>query len=141
MPETHRHTLGAYNMTPEAQAIYARADLMIVVGSRLRGNETRNNTMRLPRPLVQIDADAGAGRRATIRSTCSSPPTPRLALEGLLRRACPQSSTSMRNFSTVAAARAQSEAKLAAALGPYRVVADALRAARVAQAGIPSCVT
>ena len=50
-------------MTPEAQAIYDRADLMIVVGSRLRGNETRNNAARLPRPLVQIDADAGQAAR------------------------------------------------------------------------------
>ena len=39
VPEAHPHTLGAYNMTPQAQAIYDRADLMIVVGSRLRGNE------------------------------------------------------------------------------------------------------
>ena len=46
VPEAHPHTLGAYNMTPQAQAIYERADLMIVVGSRLRGNETRNNTAR-----------------------------------------------------------------------------------------------
>ena len=62
VPETHPHTLGAFNMTAEAQAIYDRADLMIVVGSRLRGNETRNNAARLPHPLVQIDADAGPGR-------------------------------------------------------------------------------
>src|SRR5216684_2526474 len=48
VPESHPRTLGAYNMTAEAQAIYDRADLMIVVGSRLRGNETHNNTMRLP---------------------------------------------------------------------------------------------
>ena len=50
VPETHPLTLGAYNMTPEAQAIYDRADLMIVVGSRLRGNETRNNTARAAAP-------------------------------------------------------------------------------------------
>src|SRR5882672_9207598 len=63
VPEAHPHTLGAYNMTAEAQAIYDRADLMIVVGSRLRGNETRNNAARLPRPLIQIDADAGQAAR------------------------------------------------------------------------------
>ena len=62
VPEAHRHTLGAYNMTPEAQALFDRADLMIVVGSRLRGNETRNNMTRLPKPLIQIDADRVAGR-------------------------------------------------------------------------------
>ncbi|MEP4755114.1 MAG: thiamine pyrophosphate-binding protein, partial [Nitratireductor sp.] len=33
-------SLGAFNMTPEACELYASCDLMIVVGSRLRGNET-----------------------------------------------------------------------------------------------------
>ena len=60
VPEAHRRTLGAYNMTPEAQAVYGRADLMIVVGSRLRGNETRNNTARLPRPLERVNEPARA---------------------------------------------------------------------------------
>src|SRR5262249_55214443 len=55
--------LGALNMTPEAGELYKSCDLMIVVGSRLRGNETRNNKMQLPRPLLQIDADAGQGGR------------------------------------------------------------------------------
>ena len=63
VPEGHPRSLGAFNMTPQAQAIYRRADLMIVVGSRLRGNESLNNRMVLPRPLVQIDADASQGGR------------------------------------------------------------------------------
>src|SRR5262249_22321403 len=54
VPEGHPHSLGAFNMTRDAQDVYARADLMIVIGSRLRGNETQNNRMPLP-PLVQID--------------------------------------------------------------------------------------
>ena len=52
----HAYSLGAFNMTREAEEIYAKSDLMIVIGSRLRGNETQNNKMKLPR-LVQIDAD------------------------------------------------------------------------------------
>ena len=63
VPERHPRSLGAFNMTPPAQAIYRRADLMIVVGSRLRGNESLNNEMVLPRPLVQIDAEASQGGR------------------------------------------------------------------------------
>ena len=58
VPEDHASSLGAFNMTPDAVGIYAKCDLMIVVGSRLRGNETQNNRMPLP-PLVQIDADVG----------------------------------------------------------------------------------
>jgi acetolactate synthase I/II/III large subunit len=135
VPETHRHTLAAYNMTPSAQAIYDRADLMIVVGSRLRGNETRNNAMRLPRPLVQIDADAGqAARNYAVDLFVNA--DARSALEGLCERLPAKLDVDAKFLGDVAAARAQSEEKLAAALGPYRLVADALRT-RVAQGRHP----
>jgi acetolactate synthase-1/2/3 large subunit len=127
VPETHPHTLGAYNMTAEAQAVYPRADLMVVVGSRLRGNETRNNTMRLPRPLVQIDADAGqAARNYAVNLFVNG--DARAALEGLCERLPAKLDVDPEFLRAVAAARARSEANLAAALGPYRVVADALQA-------------
>jgi acetolactate synthase-1/2/3 large subunit len=135
VPETHRHTLGAFNMTPPAQAIYDRADLMIVVGSRLRGNETRNNAMRLPRPLVQIDADAGqAARNYAVDLFVNA--DARSALEGLCDRLPAKLDVDAKFLGEVAAARAQSEEKLAAALGPYRLIADALRA-QVAQGRHP----
>jgi acetolactate synthase-1/2/3 large subunit len=135
VPETHRHTLGAFNMTPQAQAIYDRADLMIVVGSRLRGNETRNNAMRLPRPLVQIDADAGqAARNYAVDLFVDA--DARSALEGLCERLPAKLDVDAKFLGDVAAARAQSEEKLAAALGPYRLIADALRA-RVAHGRHP----
>jgi acetolactate synthase-1/2/3 large subunit len=122
----HRHTLGAYNMTPEAQAIYDRADLMIVVGSRLRGNETRNNAARLPRPLVQIDADPGQAAR-NYAVDLFIPADACAALEELRRRLPAKLAVDAKFLDEVAAARAQSERKLAATLGPYRVVADALQ--------------
>ena len=106
VPEAHRHTLGAYNMTPEAQAIYDRADLMIVVGSRLRGNETRNNTTRLPRPLVQIDADAAQAARNYPVDLFINADARRCA-GGACASACPPSSTSTRNFSAMSRRRAR----------------------------------
>jgi acetolactate synthase I/II/III large subunit len=135
VPERHPHSLGAYNMTAEAQPIYDRADLMIVVGSRLRGNETRNNAMRLPQPLVQIDADAGqAARNYAVELFVHA--DARLALEGLCERLPAQLDVDTRFLEDIAVARGESEAKLAAALGPYRVVADALQA-RVAHGRHP----
>lgn len=135
VPEAHRHTLGAYNMTAEAQAIYDRADLMIVVGSRLRGNETRNNATRLPRPLAQIDADAGqAARNYPVDLFINA--DARLALEGLCARLPAKLEADAKFLQDVAAARARSEEKLADALGPYRYVADALQA-RVARGRHP----
>ncbi len=58
--DSHPASLGAFNMNPQAAAIYAQADLLIVVGSRLRGNQTRDYRLPLP-PIVQIDADAAQG--------------------------------------------------------------------------------
>jgi acetolactate synthase I/II/III large subunit len=133
--EAHPHTLGAFNMTAEAQAIYDRADLMIVVGSRLRGNETRNNTARLPRPLVQIDADAGqAARNYAVDLFINADAA--AALDGLRERLPQRLEVDAAFLGDIAGARAQSERKLAAALGPYRAVADALQA-RIARGQHP----
>jgi acetolactate synthase-1/2/3 large subunit len=124
VPEGHPHTLGAYNMTPEAQQIYARADLMIVVGSRLRGNETLNNKMALP-PLAQIDADpTQAGRNYPVEIFVAA--DARLALEGLRARLPEKLDADAAFLAEIAAARAKAEAKLAAGLGPYRALADIL---------------
>ena len=125
VPEDHRHSLGAFNMTAPAQAIYDRADLMIVVGSRLRGNETRNNEMGLPQPLVQVDADpTQAGRNYPV--DLFVPGDAKLVLEGLLAR-LPAAFQPDREFlDAIAIARSQSEATLRTTLGPYSKVADAL---------------
>jgi acetolactate synthase-1/2/3 large subunit len=100
---------------------------MIVIGSRLRGNETRNNNARLPRPLIQIDADpTQAARNYPVDLFINA--DARLALEGLLERLPTKLDVDEEFFADVSVARAKSEASLAAALGPYRAVADALQA-------------
>ena len=125
VPESSPHSLGAFNMGPEAQAIYDRSDLMIVIGSRLRGNETRNNAMRLPRPLVQIDADAAQGGRNYATDLLLHADAG-AALRGLLERLPEQLDTDRIFLHDVTIARAQAEGALRANLGPYQVVADAL---------------
>jgi acetolactate synthase-1/2/3 large subunit len=130
VPEGHRWSLGAFNMTPDAQAVYDAADLMLVVGSRLRGNETRNNAMRLPR-LMQADADATqAGRNYPVELFVSG--DARLVLEGLLARLPAKLATDSSFLDSIGAARAKGEAALRRMLGPYGAVAEAI-SARVAQ--------
>ncbi len=51
-------SLGAYNIQKPVEAFYQRCDAMLVVGSRLRSNETLKYELKLPRPLLRIDADA-----------------------------------------------------------------------------------
>jgi acetolactate synthase I/II/III large subunit len=124
VPEGHPRNLGAFNMTRDAEAIYARADLMIVIGSRLRGNETKNNRMTLP-PLVQVDADPlQSGRNYPVEQfICGEA---RLVLEGLLQRLPKQLDTDSAFLAEIAPARGQSEAALRDNLGPYGALADTL---------------
>ena len=125
VPEGHVHSLGAFNMTRDAEALYARSDLMIVVGSRLRGNETRNNRMTLPGTLVQVDADpTQAGRNYPADLFIAG--DARLVLEGLLARLPARLATDPAFLGDVAPARARSEAALGKQLGPYKQVADVL---------------
>jgi acetolactate synthase-1/2/3 large subunit len=130
VPEGHRWSLGAFNMTPDAQAVYDAADLMLVVGSRLRGNETRNNAMRLPR-LLQADADATqAGRNYPVELfVCGDA---RLVLEGLLARLPAKLATDATFLDSIGVARAKGETALKKMLGPYGAVAEAI-SARVAE--------
>jgi len=123
--ESHRGSLGAFNMTPEAERLYRTADLMIVVGSRLRGNETRNNRMRLPAPLFQIDVDPGqAGRNYPVDGfVCGEAGQ---CLRGLVDRLPGRLDTDPNFHHDIAVARAQSEGALRDRLGPYQVIADHL---------------
>ncbi|SDV48636.1 thiamine pyrophosphate-binding protein [Chitinasiproducens palmae] len=63
VPEDHPATLGAYNVHGVVEAFYKTCDAMLVVGSRLRGNETLKYKLALPQPLYRIDADGRADNR------------------------------------------------------------------------------
>jgi len=63
VPEDHPATLGAFNVHRAVEKFYKTCDAMLVVGSRLRGNETLKYKLALPQPLYRIDADALADNR------------------------------------------------------------------------------
>jgi len=119
VPEDDPGSLGAYNIQKPVEAFYQTCDAMLVVGSRLRGNETLKYELKLPRPLFRIDADGAAQGRcyATDAFVCGDSA---LALEGLADRlealkykADPDLLTDLR------AAHEQAVATLRDGLGPY----------------------
>jgi len=119
VPEDDPGSLGAYNIQKPVEAFYQSCDAMLVVGSRLRGNETLKYELKLPRPLYRIDADGAAEGRcyATDAFVCGDAA---LALEGLADRlealqykADPALLTDLR------AAHDQAVATLRDGLGPY----------------------
>ncbi|MEO0382618.1 MAG: thiamine pyrophosphate-binding protein [Pseudomonadota bacterium] len=125
--EEEAGNLGAFNMSPEAADLYATCDLMIVVGSRLRGNETRNNKLPLPQPLVQIDADASqGGRNYPVHSFLHG--DARDTLARLVERLPEELDIDPDLRFNIASARAKAEGRMRDQLGPYRVIADVLNA-------------
>jgi acetolactate synthase-1/2/3 large subunit len=60
VPEDDERSLGAYNLQKPIEAFYQTCDAVVVVGSRLRGNETLKYELKLPRPLYRIDVDPAA---------------------------------------------------------------------------------
>ena len=56
-------SMGAFNAVPLVEDFYKTLDLMIVVGSRLRGHETRDMSLKLPDNIIQIDIDPDAENR------------------------------------------------------------------------------
>ncbi|WP_395703465.1 thiamine pyrophosphate-binding protein [Aquabacterium sp.] len=127
VPETHPMSLGAYNLHAPVEAFYQSCDAMLVVGSRLRSNETLKYQLKLPQPLYRIDADATAnGRCYTSRHFVCGDAALSLdaladALEGRMR-IDPAFAADLRRAHDAAVAT------LRDGLGPYAALVDAIQA-------------
>ena len=122
-------SLGTFNLQAPVEAFYATCDAMVVVGSRLRSNETLNYSLKLPRPLFQVDVDPGAENRSyrTDHFVCGDA---RGVLDGLATRLEQSGFRPDSGFgSDLREARAAAERGLRAMLGPYEGMLDAVCAA------------
>ncbi|BDH44662.1 hypothetical protein TUM12370_07060 [Salmonella enterica subsp. enterica serovar Choleraesuis] len=63
LSDEHPRSLRAFHNSAAIEALMSECDLTLVVGSRLRSNETRSWTLDLPAPRVQIDIDPAAASR------------------------------------------------------------------------------
>ena len=126
VPETHPMSLGAFNCTAQVQSLYEQSDLMIVAGSRLRGNETWIYKLRLPEPLVVIDCDPTANGR-TYQSDRFIDGDVKAVLAGLVQRAEGELAVAKGFDREVADARNVMHADLRKGLGAYTILVDALQ--------------
>ncbi len=113
---------------PKVQDFYKTVDLMIVAGSRLRGHETYDFTVKLPRNLVQIDIDAQAQGRTYpvqefLRGDCAETLN---ALADLVAGKMKVDPSFAADFTKV---RAQARSEYRASLGPYATFPEQIRAA------------
>ncbi|MDM0115168.1 thiamine pyrophosphate-binding protein [Variovorax sp. J22R133] len=128
VPEDDAGSLGAYNIQKPVEAFYQSCDAMLVVGSRLRGNETLKYELKLPRPLYRIDADGAAEGRgyATEAFVCGDSA---LALNGLADRLeAAKYKADPALLKDLRAAHDQAVATLRDGLGPYAELVQQIQA-------------
>ncbi|MBU6491993.1 MAG: thiamine pyrophosphate-binding protein [Burkholderiales bacterium] len=128
VPEDHRATLGAFNVHPAAEAFYKTCDALLVVGSRLRGNETLKYKLKLPSPLYRIDADALADNRGYpnelfVHGDASA------VLNALADKLAGRIAIDPAFLPDLAATRERAVQQVAEGLGPYRHLVEALQRA------------
>ncbi len=128
VPETHPITLGAFNAAPPVEAFYGSCDLMAVVGSRLRGNETLKWKLGLPDNRWRVDCDPSMDGRGYasahfVRGDAVA------ALGGLADRLTGRLRIDPAFAADLAAARQAAEAGLRANLGDcWSAVLEAVKA-------------
>ncbi|MBM3487702.1 MAG: thiamine pyrophosphate-binding protein [Alphaproteobacteria bacterium] len=127
VPESDPRSLGAFNLTPASERLYAGADAMVVAGSRLRGNETLKYTLKLPAPLFRIDIDPTQEHKPypSARFVVADAAT---ALAGLADRLAGRLRPDPSFADDIAAAQRESDQALRRALGPYAGLLAALEA-------------
>ena len=129
VPEDHPMTLGAFNQASDVEAFYATVDLMIVVGSRLRSNETRTYRLGLPAVRVHVDVDPDARGRLAYAADGFVPGDAELVLDGLADRLEGVFAPDPAFGDDLRRARAAAEAQMRRAIAPYDGLVDALTAA------------
>ena len=129
VPEDHPLTLGAFNQSPEIEAFYGTVDFMLVVGTRLRSNDTRTYRLKLPTPRVHVDIDPAARGRLAYPTDGFVQGDAAAALDGLAARLEGAFRPDPSFADDLRRAQAGAEARLRSAIAPYDGLADALAAA------------
>ncbi len=125
IPEDHPLSLGSYNLQKPVEDFYESVDALLVVGSRLRSNETLSYKLQLPASRLRIDAHPLAHNRAYeserfIHGDAS------LTLHALADRLEGRMALDPGFAADVLKTRRQAEAVVDAALGPYVALKDAV---------------
>ncbi|AMW78137.1 hypothetical protein AMD27_04000 [Acinetobacter sp. TGL-Y2] len=63
LADHHPRTLGAFHNSVAVEQLLKDADLLVVVGSRLRSNETKTYSVVFPDHIIQVDANPVAQQR------------------------------------------------------------------------------
>lgn len=126
LPDSHPRSLAAFHNAADVETLLAEADLVLVVGSRLRSNETKTYSIRFPENTIQIDANPAAQQRnyAIGQFVCADANEALLALVSDLQG---HSFVDADYDAAITQARTSAVAQLTEQLGPYAELCFALR--------------
>jgi len=128
VPEDDPRSLGAFNLHEPVERFYATCDAVVVVGSRLRSNETLTYRLKLPKPLYRIDVDPQQQGRCYVDDYFVAGDSS-AALAGLADRLAGRLKPDPAFTQDLAAAREAAEKLVRDGLGPYATfVAELQRA-------------
>ncbi|WP_414013025.1 thiamine pyrophosphate-binding protein [Limnohabitans sp.] len=128
LPEDHPSSLGSYNLQKPSEAFYQTVDALLVVGSRLRSNETLTYKLQLPAHRFRIDANALSQNRA-YDSEFFVQGDAALTLDALADALEGRMQTDPLFLSDLKNTRRQAEALVDSTLGPYVKLKNSLQAA------------
>jgi acetolactate synthase-1/2/3 large subunit len=122
--EEHPQCIGFFPVDALLTDLYASCDALLIVGSRLRGNETRNWELPLPSPRIQIDVEPSLiGRNYPVDVGVTG--DARVTLAALLDSL--PASADEHWLASVAEVRSAVRKRARATLGPYEHIMDDLR--------------
>ena len=114
------------NGMPVIADFYQTVDLMLVVGARVRGQETGDFSLKLPENLIQVDIDPLANGRTYANKYFVSGDS-KLVLEGLLKRVQGKMQIEAGYPAEFQKMRQTAQAEFKATLGPYGSFSEQLR--------------
>jgi acetolactate synthase-1/2/3 large subunit len=128
LAEDHPASLGSYNLQKPSEAFYQSVDALLVVGSRLRSNETLTYKLQLPAHRFRIDANALTQNRA-YDSEYFVQGDAALTLNALADALEGQMQTDPAFLTDLKNARREAEALVDSTLGPYVKLKNSLQVA------------
>ncbi|AOA58858.1 thiamine pyrophosphate-binding protein [Acinetobacter larvae] len=128
LADDHPRNLRAFHNATAVEQLLEQADLLLVVGSRLRSNETKTYSLAFPDQVIQIDASPMAQQRnyKISQFICGDS---RDTLARLLQAMSGLSKIDADYDAQITAAREQAIAKLREQMDQYALICDHLRAA------------
>ncbi len=127
IPEDHPNCIGFYGLNPAVREFIQSCDVLLAVGTKLRGQETGNWKLPLPKNIIQIDVDRLAlGRNYPIKAGVAA--DAKFALAGLVNTLEDKFKPDPAFLAEIAQIRKACQENLRRTLGPYAQICDDINA-------------